>query len=203
MNSLEGQTSAMRKIDRRSLMTLEDYARERKQFRAGVMAHKRRRTVHLGDHITLVFEDDLTIRYQIQEMLRVERIYEEEGIQGELDAYNPLIPDGRNLKATMMIEYPDSDERRQRLADLIGVEDRIWIQIADHERVWAISDEDLERENEQKTSAVHFLRFEFSQEMAQELKNGARLLIGVDHAHYRATLEASSDVRDALSKDLD
>jgi len=193
---------AMPRIDRSSLMTLETYARERLQFRARVMAHKKHRTIHLGEHVTLLFEDELTIRYQVQEMLRVERIFEEEGIQEELDAYNPLVPDGRNLKATMMIEYPDPDERSKRLADLIGIEDKVWIQAAGHERVRAIADEDLDRENEQKTSAVHFLRFEFGEAMAQALKKGTGLTIGVDHPRYSATLEASSAVRDSLVKDL-
>ncbi len=192
----------MPRIDRASLMTLEAYARERPQFRARVMAHKKNRTIHLGDHLTLIFEDELTIRYQVQEMLRVERIFEEEGIQDELDAYNPLVPDGRNLKATMMLEYPDPEERRKRLQDLIGIEDKVWIQVAGHEPVWAIADEDLERENEQKTSSVHFLRFELSEDMARALKNGAGLAIGVDHPGYTAMQETPPNVRSALAKDL-
>jgi hypothetical protein len=175
---------AMPRIDRASLMTLETYARERPQFRAKVMAHKKHRTVNLGEHITLIFEDELTIRYQVQEMLRVERIFEEEGIQEELAAYNPLVPDGRNLKATMMI-------------------DKVWLRAAGHERVRAIADEDLDRANEQKTSAVHFLRFELDEAMAQALKKGAGLAIGVDHPRYSATLEAPSVVRDALVRDLE
>jgi len=194
--------TAMPRIDRVSLMTLEAYARERPKFRAKVMAHKKNRTIQLGDHITLIFEDELTIRYQVQEMLRVERIFEEEGIHEELAAYNPLVPDGRNLKATMMIEYPDPDERSRRLADLIGIEDKVWLRVAGHERVRAIADEDLDRANEQKTSAVHFLRFELDEAMAQALKKGAGLAIGVDHPRYSATLEAPSGVRDALAKDL-
>jgi len=145
---------------------------------------------------------DLTIRYQVQEMLHAERIFEEQGIQEELDAYNPLVPDGRNLKATMMIEYPDPDERGKRLADLIGIEDKVWLQVAGHGRVWAIADEDLDRENDEKTSAVHFLRFELDEAMAQALKKGAGLTIGVDHPSYSATLEAPSAVRDSLVKDL-
>jgi hypothetical protein len=192
----------MPRIDRASLMTLETYARERPQFRARVMAHKKHRTVHLGEHVTLLFEDELTIRYQVQEMLRIERIFEEEGIQEELAAYNPLVPDGRNLKATMMIEYPDPEERSKRLADLIGIEDKVWLRAAGHERVRAIADEDLDRENEQKTSAVHFLRFELDDATAQALKKGAGLAIGVDHPRYSATLEAPSEVRDALVGDL-
>ena len=192
----------MPRIDRASLMTLETYARERPQFRAKVIAHKKDRTVHLGEHVTLVFEDELTIRYQVQEMLRIERIFEEEGIQEELAAYNPLVPDGRNLKATMMIEYPDQVERARRLAELIGIEDKVWIQVKGHERVWAVADEDLERENEQKTSAVHFLRFDLDQTMVQALKKGAGLAIGIDHARYAAAVEAPPAVREALAKDL-
>src|SRR5882672_7606781 len=138
------------RIERSSLMTLEAYARERLQFRSRVMAHKKIRTIQVGDHLMLIFEDELTVRYQVQEMLRVERIFEEEGIQEELEAYNPLIPDGRNLKATMMIEYPDADERRIWLERLIGIEDKVWMKVEGFERVWAIADEDLERENEQK-----------------------------------------------------
>jgi len=192
----------MPQIERSSLMTLEAYARERPQFRAKVMAHKKNRTVSLGDHMTLAFEDELTIRYQVQEMLRVERIFEAQGIEDELAAYNPLIPDGRNLKATMMLEFPDPDERRQWLAGLIGVEDKIWIEVAGYKRVWAIADEDLERENEQKTSSVHFLRFELTDDMAQALRRGAGLAIGVDHPRYTAKLDAPPAVRDALAHDL-
>jgi len=193
---------AMPRIDRASLMTLETYARERPQFRGKVIAHKKHRTVHLGEHVTLVFEDELTIRYQVQEMLRIERIFEEEGIGEELAAYNPLVPDGRNLKATMMLEYPDPDERSKRLAELIGIEDKVWIQVETHERVWAVADEDLDRANEQKTSAVHFLRFELGEAAAQALKEGAGLAIGVDHPSYSAKLEVPSAVRDSLAKDL-
>ena len=194
--------TAMPRIDRASLMTLEAYARERPEFRARVMAHKKNRRVQLGDDVTLIFEDELTNRYQVQEMLHAERIFEEQGIQEELDAYNPLVPDGRNLKATMMIEYPDPDERGKRLADLIGIEDKVWLQVAGHERVWAIADEDLDRANEQKTSAVHFLRFELGEATAQALKEGAGLAIGVDHPRYSAKLEVPSGVRDSLAKDL-
>ncbi len=194
--------NAMPRIDRASLMTLETYARERPQFRAKVIAHKKDRTVHLGEHVTLVFEDELTIRYQVQEMLRIERIFEEEGIQEELAAYNPLVPDGRNLKATMMIEYPDPDERSRQLSELIGIEDRVSIQVDTRERVWAVADEDLERENEEKTSAVHFLRFELDEAMVQALKKGAGLAIGVDHPRYTAEVEAPPAVREALVKDL-
>ena len=194
--------NAMPRIDRASLMTLETYARERPQFRAKVIAHKKDRTVHLGEHVTLVFEDELTIRYQVQEMLRIERIFEEEGIQEELAAYNPLVPDGSNFKATMMIEYPDPDERAKRLADLIGIEDKVWLRAAGRERVLPIADEDLDRENEHKTSAVHFLRFELDEATAQALKKGAGLAIGIDHPRYSATLELPSAVRDSLAGDL-
>jgi len=194
--------NTMPRIDRASLMTLEAYARERPEFRARVMAHKKNRRVQLGDDVTLIFEDELTNRYQVQEMLHAERIFEEQGIQEELDAYNPLVPDGRNLKATMMIEYPDPDERGKRLADLIGIEDKVWLQVAGHGRVWAIADEDLDRENDEKTSAVHFLRFELDEAMAQAFKKGAGLTIGVDHPRYTVKLEAPPLVRNALALDL-
>ena len=183
-------------------MTLEDYARNRNEFRARVMEHKKDRTLRLGDAITLIFEDELTLRYQVQEILRVERIFEDSGIEEELSAYNPLMPDGRNFKATMMLEYADPGERRAWLAKLIGIEDRVWIQVEGGERVWAIADEDLPRENDEKTSAVHFLRFELTEEMAQALKSGARLRIGIDHPQYQATVDPQSGVRDALLKDL-
>ena len=196
--------SAMQKITRDSLLSLEAYDRQRKQFRAEVMAHKRDRTVHLGAHVTLIFEDELTVRYQVQEMLRIERTFEEQGIQEELDAYNPLIPDGHNLKASMMIEYADADERKRALSQLKGIEDRVWVQVQGCERVYAIADEDLQRENEEKTSAVHFLRFELRQEMTQALKCGVDLSIGVDHANYAAELGAvASGVRASLAMDLD
>jgi len=193
----------MPKIQPDSLMTLEAYARNRKEFRAKVMAHKKDRSVALGDHVTLIFEDELTIRYQVQEMLRIERIFEQEGIQGELEAYNPLIPDGRNFKATMMIEYPDVDERKHALARLKGIEDRVWVQVEGCEKVHAIADEDLERETEEKTSSVHFLRFELTDEMAASLKYGVGLGIGVDHPAYRAEIAAlPSNIRKSLVNDL-
>jgi len=193
----------MPKIQPDSLMTLEAYARNRKEFRAKVMAHKKDRSVALGDHVTLIFEDDLTIRYQVQEMLRIERIFEQEGIQGELEAYNPLIPDGRNFKATMMIEYPDVDERKHALARLKGIEDRVWVQVEGCEKVHAIADEDLERETEEKTSSVHFLRFELTEEMAASLKYGVGLGIGVDHPAYSAEIAAlPSNIRKSLVNDL-
>jgi hypothetical protein len=190
-------------ITAESLMSLEQYAKNRKEFRARVLAHKKNRTVMLGEHITLVFEDELTMRYQIQEMLRVERIFEEEGIRDEVNAYNPLVPDGSNWKATMLIQYPDVEQRRKALADLIGVEDRVWIQIEGHPRVHPVADEDLERETDEKTSSVHFLRFELTAQMKQALKQGASLSIGVDHPNYRAAIEpVPVQVRDALLADL-
>jgi hypothetical protein len=193
----------MPKIERDTLMPLETYARERNAFRARVMAHKKDRTVHLGENVTLIFEDELTMRYQIQEMLRAERIFEEEGIQDELEVYNALIPDGRNFKATLMIEYPDVAERRERLAVLKGIEDRVWIQVEGCTRVYAIADEDLDRETEEKTSAVHFLRLEISDAMASALKSGAGLSMGVDHSAYTATLDrVPASVRNSLLNDL-
>ncbi|MGH8695459.1 MAG: DUF3501 family protein [Burkholderiales bacterium] len=193
----------MPKIERGSLLSLEAYAKQRDAFRAKVIAHKKHRKVHLGDHLTLDFEDALTIRYQIQEMLRVERIFEEDGIQGELDAYNPLVPDGRNLKATMLLEYPDPEERKHALARLKGIADRVWVRVADFAKVLAVADEDLERENEEKTSSVHFLRFELSDGMAEALKSGAAFAVGVDHPQYRAGIPAVPPaVRDSLAGDL-
>jgi hypothetical protein len=192
----------MPRIERSSLMSLEAYARERPQFRAKVMAHKKDRTVQLGEHVTLLFEDELTVRYQVQEMLRVERIFEEEGIRDELQAYNPLIPDGRNLKATLMVEFPDPEERHRRLQDLIGIEDKVWVRVAAHERVWAIADEDLDRENAEKTSAVHFMRFELTQSMAKALKAGAPLAIGIDHPQYTVSADVCPAVRNSLARDL-
>jgi hypothetical protein len=193
----------MPQITRDSLMTLEAYARARPEFRARVMAHKQNRTLALGGHLTLIFEDELTVRYQIQEMLRAERIFEEEAIRGELEAYNPLVPDGGNWKATLMIEYPDVGERQRMLARLIGVEDRVWVQVAGHPRVYAVADEDLERDNAEKTSAVHFLRFELESVMARALKQGAELAVGVDHPAYAATVASVAPaLRASLAADL-
>ena len=189
-------------IKRESLLSLETYARERNAFRAKVLEHKKNRTVHLGEHVTLQFEDELTIRYQVQEMLRIERIFEEEGIRGELEAYNPLVPDGANWKATMLIEYPDADERRRMLAKLKGIERATWVQVEGCERVAAIADEDLERENEEKTSSVHFLRFALDTKMRERLHGGAALTIGIDHPQYRASLKVAEEVRAALMADL-
>ncbi len=193
----------MGRITAESLMSLEQYAKARKEFRQRVLAHKKDRTVQLGEHVTLVFEDELTMRYQIQEMLRVERIFEEEGIRDELDSYNPLVPDGSNWKATMLIEYPDIEERRVALGKLIGVEDRVWIKVEGQPRVYAIADEDLDRENDDKTSAVHFLRFELSAPMKQALKGGAALSMGIDHPNYAATMDRAGDATArSLLKDL-
>jgi uncharacterized protein YggL (DUF469 family) len=183
----------MATISRESLLSLEQY----------VMAHKQKRKIHLGENVTLIFEDELTMRYQVQEMLRAERIFEEEGILDELNAYNPLIPDGSNWKATMMIEYPDADERKRALSRLIGIEDRVFVQVEGHEKVFAISDEDLERENEQKTSSVHFLRFELTKAMKDALKHSAALSVGVDHANYRFAIERLPEAtRQSLINDL-
>jgi hypothetical protein len=189
-------------ITRDTLLSLEEYARQRPQWRQKVMEHKKRRTVHLGEHVTLQFEDELTVRYQVQEMLRIERIFEDEGIEGELEAYNPLVPDGGNWKATMLIEYPDEAERRAMLAQLKGIEQRAWVQVPGGERVYAIADEDLERENDEKTSSVHFLRFEVPQPMRDALRAGASLTIGLDHPRYSASAQAAPDVRAALVADL-
>ena len=190
-------------IKRASLLSLDAYARQRDEFRARVIEHKKLRTVHLGEHVAVQFEDELLVRYQVQEMLRIERIFEDEGIQHELDTYNPMIPDGGNWKATMFIEYPDPDERREALARLKGVERKVWVQVEGCQQIYAIADEDLERENEEKTSAVHFLRFELDAAMRDKLKRGAKLSMGVDHPAYRATLEpVAEDVRAALAGDL-
>jgi len=191
------------KITRESLMSLEAYAKARKDFRAQVLAHKKARSVHLGDHLTLLFEDELTIRYQVQEMLRIEKTFEEAGIQDELDAYNPLVPDGQNWKATMLIEYDDVEQRRRALAQLVGIEDRLWVQVSGFPRVYAIADEDLERETEDKTSSVHFVRFEFSPEMVSALKGGSAVTVGVDHPQYTFTSPPlPEETRKSLIADL-
>ena len=176
-------------ITRDTLLTLEAYAGERQRFRAHVLEHKKHRRIALGAHVTLMFEDELTIRYQIQEMLRAERIFEEDGINTELEAYLPLLPDGSNWKATMLIEYTDPEERAVMLGKLIGAEDTVWIQVAGCARIYAIADEDLPRENEVKTSAVHFLRFELDSTMIAELRRGALVAAGVEHRHYTACVD--------------
>jgi hypothetical protein len=203
VNETLPEKRSMPRISRDTLMSLEAYAKARKDFRAQVLEHKKPRTVHLGPHVTLIFEDELTIRYQVQEMLRVERTFEEEGIQDELDAYNPLIPDGSNFKATMMIEYEDIDARRAALAELKGIEDRVYVEVEGQSRVYAIADEDMDRANEQKTSAVHFLRFELTPDMVRALKAGASLAAGVDHPRYAFRSDAlPDDTRAALVDDL-
>jgi len=194
----------MQKLTRADLLSLEQYAEQRSAFRAQVMEHKKPRRVALGEHVTLLFEDRLTIQYQIQEMLRVERIFEPEGIEDELGTYNPLIPDGGNLKATLLVEFEEVEERKQALQKLIGLEDKIWIKIGDFDPVKPIADEDMERENAEKTSSVHFLRFEFTPEMIAAAKNGAPLAIGVDHSRYSATLAPIPEAtRAALVADFD
>ena len=184
------------------LMSLEQYARERPAFRAKVLEHKKNRQVALGPNATLYFEDGLTIKYQVQEMLRIERIFEPEGIEEELSAYNPLIPDGSNWKATFMLEYPDIEIRRRELAQLVGVEDRVWVQVDGHDKVYAIADEDMERDTEDKTSSVHFMRFELSDDMIQGLKGGIGLAMGVDHDNLQVTVTVPDNVRAALVDDL-
>jgi hypothetical protein len=191
------------KLTREDLYSLEKYAEVRADYRAKVMAHKRNRRVSVGPNATLYFEDAMTMQYQIQEMLRIEKIFEAAGIQEELDAYNPLIPDGSNWKATFMMEYPDEAERKVQLAKLLGIERHVWAQVADFSRVTPIADEDLEREDEQKTSSVHFLRFELTPEMAQAMKSGASLSIGIDHPYYSYSVEpVPQNVRDSLASDL-
>ena len=192
----------MPRIERNSLLTLEAYARERPSFRARAVAHKRARTVHVGEHVTLLFEDELTMRYQVQEMLHAEKMFEEAGIQDELDAYNPLIPDGSNLKATMLIEYEDENARRDALARLKGIEDRVWLRVADLPAVRAIADEDLERENADKTSSVHFLRFELTPPMVDAFSRSGPVTIGVDHPAYQAEVALADPVRKTLAADF-
>ena len=194
----------MNKLNREALFSLEKYAEVRPEFRARVMAHKKNRRLPIGPNAALYFEDALTMQYQIQEMLRIERIFEAAGIQEELDAYNPLIPDGSNWKATFMMEYPDEEERRIQLAKLLGVEKHVWAQVADFARVTPIADEDLEREDEHKTSSVHFLRFELTPEMVTAVKNGATVSMGVDHPSYTYAVEPiAQNIRDSLAGDLD
>ena len=185
-----------------SLMTLEAYAKSRKTDKARHIAHRRLRSVRLGEHLNLQFEDEQTVRIQIQEMLRIEKIFEEQAIQDEIDAYAPLVPDGSNWKATVLIEYPDPNERRRELQRLIGIEDRLFVEVEGYPRVYAIADEDLDRENEEKTSAVHFVRFELTRAMREALRNGAPLSLGVDHAEYRASAQLAPEVRAALAADL-
>ncbi len=198
------ESDAMKKLTRDDLMSLEEYSEARDEFRNNVLAHKRNRRLELGTNAALYFEDRLTMQYQVQEMLRIERIFEIAGINDELDAYNPLIPDGSNWKATFMIEFPDLEERRAMLQQLRGVEDRVYVQVGDFERVFAIADEDLDRTDDEKTSAVHFLRFELPQEQVTALRSGAGLAAGIDHDNY--TVEISplpENIRNSLLGDLD
>ena len=194
----------MQKLTPDDLMTLERYARERAAFRTRVIAHKKVRKLGVGPNTTWLFEDRLTIQYQVQEILRTEKIFEHEGIVEELEAYNPLIPDGRNWKVTLLIEFPDPATRPAALARLKGIEDRCWVQVADFSRVFAIADEDLERENEEKTSSVHFLRFELSDAMVAALRGGARLAMGIEHPAYPHSVDSVPDpIRAALLADFD
>ena len=185
-----------------SLMSLEAYSKYRKQHKADVMAHRKLRSVGLGEHIRLQFESEMTIRYQIQEMLRIEKIFEQDGILQEIEVYAPLVPDGSNWKATMLIEYPDENERRRELARLMGVEDRMFVEVEGMARVYAIADEDLERENDEKTSAVHFVRFELSAAMVAAVKAGAGVKLGCDHTHYPAHTTMSPETLASLAADL-
>ena len=193
----------MNTLSRTDLWSLEEYAEARPGFRAEVMAHKKHRQLALGEHARLYFEDRLTIKYQIQEMLRIEKVFEAEGIREELEAYNPLIPDGHNWKATFMIEYSDPQERALRLGEMIGIEDKVWLQVEGFDRVYPIADEDLERENADKTSSVHFLRFELDPSMITAVSKGAPIAAGVDHTAYPVTVSAiAEEIRDSLAADL-
>jgi hypothetical protein len=192
----------VQKLTRTDLMSLEDYARERPQFRARVLEHKRARQLAVGPNATWCFEDRLTVQYQVQEMLRIERIFEPQGIAEELGAYNPLIPDGHNWKATLLIEFEDPHERARRLGELKGVEDRCWVEVDGCERAFAIADEDLERENDTKTSAVHFIRFELTAATIAALRAGRALAAGIDHEHYRHQVQVPPAVRESLAGDL-
>ena len=192
----------MEKLTRNDLFSLEQYAEKRDEFRARVLEHKKNRRVDVGPNFTLYFEDRLTIQYQVQEMLRIEKIFEADGIEEELGAYNPLIPDGSNLKCTAMLEFGDVALRKQRLAELVGMEHKVWARVDGHEKVFAISNEDLERSTDEKTSAVHFMRFEFSREMIQELLGGADLEFGCDHENYRHAVKVSEQTLQALAADF-
>lgn len=193
----------MQKLTHESLYNLEQYARSRPEFRAKVMAHKKNRRVALGEHAALYFEDALTMQYQVQEMLRLERIFEPELIQEELDVYNPLIPDGGNWKATFMVEYPDENERRAALARLIGIEDTVWVRVDGFDKVHPIANEDLDRSAPDKTASIHFMRFELSPPMRAAVKAGAGIFAGIDHANYTVDVQVPGAVRDSLASDLD
>lgn len=191
------------KLTRDDLMSLEDYAQARDSIRTEVMTHKKDRQVHLGDHATLYFEDRRTMQYQIQEMLRIEKIFEAGAIQEELDAYNPLIPDGDNLKATFMIEYAEVEGRKEALAMLMGIEDKVWVSAEGCEKIYAIADEDMDRETEEKTSAVHFMRFQLTPEIINAIRNGAMIAMGIDHENYYVELKAiPAATRESLASDL-
>lgn len=194
---------SMNKLNREDLFSLEQYSEQRAGFRSRVLEHKKNRRLDVGPSLTLYFEDRLTVQYQVQEMLRIEKIFEAEGIEEELSAYNPLIPDGGNLKCTAMLEFGDVEVRRERLAQLVGIEHLVWLQVAGHDKVFAISNEDLERSTDEKTSAVHFMRFELTAEMIAALRAGAGLTFGTNHAGYPYTAEVSGETREALLKDLD
>jgi hypothetical protein len=190
------------KVTRESLMTLESYSKWRKDNKPAVVQHRKLRSVQLGDHLNIQFESELTIRYQIQEMLRIEKIFEEEGIEHEIEAYAPLVPDGSNWKATLLIEYPDINERKRELKRLIGVEDRLFVEVEGEGRVYAIADEDLDRENDEKTSAVHFLRFEFNRAQCSAILAGAGAKLGCDHTHYPAHVTIAPETLASLAGDL-
>ena len=194
----------MQKISTKDLLSHENYSQEREKIRKNLIEIKKDRKIQIGGNVTLLFENNATIKYQIQEMLRVEKIFEEDGIKEELAAYNPLIPDGNNLKATMLIEFPDAEERKEKLSYLIGIEDKVWLQIGEIERIFGIADEDLERSDEEKTSAVHFLRFELSNLMIKDLKSKVTLFAGISHPNYNVrTQEIAQSISNSLSKDLD
>ena len=194
----------MQKISTKDLLSLENYSQEREKIRKNLIEIKKDRKIQIGGNVTLLFENNATIKYQIQEMLRVEKIFEEDGIKEELAAYNPLIPDGNNLKATMLIEFPDAVERKEKLSYLIGIEDKVWLQIGENERIFGIADEDLESSDEEKTSAVHFLRFELSNLMIKDLKSKVTLFAGISHPNYNVrTQEIAQSISNSLSKDLD
>ena len=191
-----------KRITKESLLTLEAYAKIRRSAKADFIAHRKLRTVHLGEHMSIQFEDERTIRRQIQEMLHIEKIFDEDGIDGEIEAYAPLVPDGTNWKATMLIEYPDAHERKRELARLIGVEDRLFVEVEGHARVYAIADEDLDRENAEKTSAVHFVRFEFGKSRRDAVRAGASVKLGCDHTNYPAHVVIAPETLASLAGDL-
>jgi hypothetical protein len=194
----------MQKLTRKDLYSLEDYLEMRDDYRKKVMAHKKDRRLELGDNVLMMFEDRLIMQYQVQEMLKAEKIFDAAGIEEELDAYNPLIPDGNNWKATMLIQYPDVEERQKQLAQLIGIENKIWMQVDGFDKIFAIADEDLERDTEDKTSAVHFMRYQLDDDMKAAVKSGAAISAGVDHDNYQATVSPiASNIRNSLAADLD